>query len=148
MGSCIFRDRKKETRFDGASDKFDNEHVVVEVQEKGCSLGNGNHCMNSNRKTSTSNEALIDSIRGEVSNLLERISKFQGNSESDKNYRFLDEMLTRCILNLDKIKCQDSRDRGNRKQAISEVNQAISILERKLEINLDIKKLELNLADS
>lgn len=102
---------------------------------------------NYNQKPS-SNEDEIYSTKSEVNSLLCRIHEFQGTSENDKNYRYLDEMLTRCILKLDKIECNNSTDRGNRKEAIRGVNQAISILERKLEINSDIKKLECNLSNS
>uniref|UniRef100_A0A6G1S5X4 BAG domain-containing protein Samui n=1 Tax=Aceria tosichella TaxID=561515 RepID=A0A6G1S5X4_9ACAR len=93
----------------------------------------------------TTNDAVIDSTRAEVSGLLEGISNFQGTSQNDKDYRYLDEMLTRCILKLDTIECNSSRDRTNRKEAIRGVNEAISILERKLEINNDIKDVGINL---
>lgn len=88
---------------------------------------------------------LITSTRAELNLILKGIHQFQGTTESDKNYRYLDEMLTRCILDLDKIQCNNMKDRSNRKQAIKDINQAISILERKLEINSDIKGLESNL---
>lgn len=97
---------------------------------------------------SMTNENVIESIRAEVNSLLKRIEEFQGTTDSDKNYRYLDEMLTRCILRLDHIKCNNLSDRSSRKEAVDGVNQAISILERKLEINSDIKKLAANLIDS
>lgn len=99
---------------------------------------------NYNRKK-TANEAVFDSTRAEVSNLLEGINEFKGTSQDDKDYRYFDEMLTRCILNLDQIECNDLQDRTNRKDAIRGVNEAISILERKLEINSEIKELESDL---
>ena len=88
---------------------------------------------------------MIDATKAEVDGLLEMIHHFQGTSSDDKNYRYLDEMLTRCILKLDQIECNSMEDRNDRKEAIRGVNQAISILERKLAINTDIKNLEMNL---
>ena len=91
------------------------------------------------------NDAVIDSTRVEVNGLLEKINEFHGTSADDKNYRFLDEMLTRCILRLDQLECNSSEDRNSRKGAIKGVNEAIMILERKLSINKDIKDVETNL---
>jgi hypothetical protein len=93
----------------------------------------------------TKNDAVIDSTKAEVNSLLEGINNFQGTSQNDKDYKFLDEMLTRCILKLDTIECSSSRDRTNRKEAIRGVNEAISILERKLELNSEIKDVGANL---
>lgn len=93
----------------------------------------------------TPDEAVIETTRLEVSNLLVGINQFEGVSQDDKTYRYYDEMLTRCILNLDQIECETSQDRLNRKEAIRGVNDAISILERKLAINSEIKALESDL---
>lgn len=100
------------------------------------------------RQNDTFNENVIESIRAEVSSLLERVEEFQGTTDNDKNYRYLDEMLTRCILKLDHIECNNLSDRSSRKEAVEGVNQAISILERKLAINSDIKKLAANLSET
>lgn len=99
----------------------------------------------SSRLTSATNENVIESTRAEVNALLERIYLFEGTTETDKDYRYLDEMLTRCILQLDNIECSNPTDRSNRKEAIRGVNEAISILERKLEINSDIQIIGRNL---
>lgn len=90
----------------------------------------------------TSNETVIESTRAEVASLLQGISTFQGVSQEDKNYRYYDEMLTRCILGLDQMECESAQDKCNRKGAIGDVNQAIDILERKLAINTEIRDLE------
>lgn len=112
-------------------------------------LSRDNHDVKSTKTskvdTRTANDAVIDSTRAEVNGLLEGINNFQGTSQNDKDYRFLDEMLTRCILRLDTIECNSPRDRTNRKEAIRGVNEAISILERKLAINSDIKDVGINL---
>lgn len=93
----------------------------------------------------TANEVVIDSTRAEVSDLLKRIHQFEGTSSDDKNYKYLDEMLTRCILKLDQVECNNMEDRNTRKEAIQGVNEAIAILERKLAINSDIKEVQINL---
>lgn len=98
--------------------------------------------------SSTSNMDVIDSTRAEVNDLLRGINEFQGTTETDMNYRYLDEMLTRCMLKLDNLECNSSTDRTNRKDTIRCVNKAIYILEKKLEINSDIKKLESNLSEN
>lgn len=109
------------------------------------SNNNSNHQSHQQKQQRSTNEHVIDSTRAEVNVLLGRINEFQGTTEDDKNYRYLDEMLTRCILKLDRIECNNTQDRTIRKEAIQGVNQAISILERKLEINSDIKQLEKDL---
>lgn len=91
------------------------------------------------------NQAVIESTRMELGNLLEGINQFTGTSQDDKDYRYYDEMLTRCILNLDQIECRNSLDRSNRREAIHGVNEAINILERKLAINTEIENLESDL---
>lgn len=88
----------------------------------------------------------IDSTKAQVQDLLKQINLFQGTSENDKNYRYLDEMLTRCILKLDTIECNSVEDRADRKEAINQVNQALSILERRMGVNSEIMELEQNLS--
>lgn len=96
------------------------------------------------RKT---NLDVIDSTKIEICNLLERIHEFYGTSENDKNYKFVDEMLTRVLIELDKLHCNNVAERICRKTVISGANQAITILERKLQINTEIKNLETNLTE-
>ena len=94
------------------------------------------------------NDNVIQTIRAQVNSLLERIHEFEGTSEQDKNYKYLDEMLTRCILDLDQIECNNVKERDNRRETIRSVNAVISILERKLAINSDIRSLEINLNEN
>lgn len=55
-------------------------------------------------------------------------------------------MLTRCMLKLDNIECNNVEDRNNRKQIIVSVNQAIAVLERKVVNNSDMMQLESDLS--
>lgn len=96
----------------------------------------------------TKNQAAIGDTKFEVTVLLRKISSFEGVNESDNNYRYLDEMLTRCILNLDNVECDSMDDRKCRKETINGVNQAISVLERKMVFNSELKSLKEKLSIS
>lgn len=155
MGNCRSKGGVEETERQSDDNLNNTSRNNIEghvVQQPSPTLGSGSSdsysILRPSEKTTSSstNEELIVSTKAELNDLLERIGNFQGIVETDKNYRYLDEMLTRCILKLDKIECGNSVDRSNRKQAIKEVNQAIAILERKLEINSDIRQLESNLS--
>lgn len=117
-------------------------------QQNNTNQNNYNHNDDGCQKTpdlSATIETVILSTRSEVNDLLRSINEFQGTSSDDKSYKYLDEMLTRCILRLDQIECNNSDERNSRKEAIRGVNEAIAILERKLTINTDIRNMELNL---
>lgn len=89
----------------------------------------------------------INAVKMEITNLLEQISQFKEISAKSKEYRFIDEMLTRCVLNLDKIECGSSSDmRQQRRATIKLVDQTTSILQRKLQINTDIHELTINMS--
>lgn len=130
-----------------------NENLSCQNASQDSNCRNESKVLENNRAQSskckserqTINDTVINSTRAEVHDLLEGINSFRGTSQNDKDYKFLDEMLTRCILKLDTIECNSSRDRTNRKEAIRGVNEAISMLERKLEINTEIREVELNL---
>lgn len=93
-------------------------------------------------KKDTSLLGTISSIKMEVTNLLKKITMFDGISAKSKEYRYLDEMLTRCMIGLDDIQCGDSSElRQQRKATIKLVDQATDILQRKLQINSDIHDL-------
>lgn len=147
MGNC--KSKKEEDNID------ENDHreqtlttEIVPEAKVFKPLSNQNPQVYEYQRTPSANGFAIDSTKAEVNNLLEQIHTFKGTNENDKDYRYLDEMLTRCILKLDNIECSNQEDRCNRKQAIREINQALSILERKLELNSDIKKLVLNLSET
>ena len=147
MGNCKSKKAESTDTSDKISPNGDNNKIQENDIIKAQNIGSLGSAPLASRYQGSSNEDVIDSTKAEVNYLLERIHGFQGTNENDKNYRYLDEMLTRCILKLDRIECNNSADRSNRKQAIKGVNQAISILERKLEINSDIMKLESNLSE-
>lgn len=87
----------------------------------------------------------INDVKSDVTNLLKAIASFTGTSAKSKEYRYLDEMLTRSILKLDQIECGDSSElRQYRKAAIKLVDRATDILQRKLQINSDIHDLSGN----
>lgn len=89
----------------------------------------------------------INSVKLDITNLLERINQFKETSASSKEYRYLDEMLTRCVLNLDKIECGNSADmRQQRRAAIKLVDQTTNILQRKVQINADILELSVSMS--
>lgn len=93
-------------------------------------------------KTPRTPKSTIDHIKQDINNLLQRIVKFDGTSASSKDYRYLDEMLTRCMLSLDTVDCTGSTDlRMQRKLAIGFVDKATDILQRKLQVNFDINNL-------
>lgn len=98
----------------------------------------------SSKQTQVSKD--IGFTRVEVKSLLKQIDLFQGTNEDDKNYRYLDEMLTRCILKLDTVECVSAEDKTERKQTIDHINQALSILERRMEVNCEIMDLACNLS--
>lgn len=84
----------------------------------------------------------INLIKAELSQYLQAIVNFNGISSQSKDYRYLDEMLDRCVINLDNIMVGESSDlRQQRKAVINLVDKASSILAKKVEINKDIHDL-------
>ncbi|CAL1297668.1 unnamed protein product [Larinioides sclopetarius] len=66
-----------------------------------------------------------------VDDLIVRIEGYSGNGR-DKHYRFLDEMLTRCMIRLDGVDTEGREDiRNARKAAIRDVQACIDRLEAK-----------------
>ncbi|KAF8795583.1 BAG domain-containing protein Samui [Argiope bruennichi] len=66
-----------------------------------------------------------------VDDLIIRIEGYTGNGR-DKQYRFLDEMLTRCMIRLDSVDTEGREDiRNARKAAIRDVQACIDRLEAK-----------------
>lgn len=75
----------------------------------------------------------VDEILYDLKNFESQVHEFNGTSHADKGYRFLDEMLTLCILRLDCINIDGNDElRKYRKSAIIEVNRVAAILETKV----------------
>jgi hypothetical protein len=73
------------------------------------------------------NKILADLQKYEI-----EVNEFNG-TQADKRYRYLDEMLTRCIIKLDNIETEGKEDvRKARKEAVLAVNKCIALLESKL----------------
>lgn len=71
-------------------------------------------------------------VQKEVDALTEQVKQFTGNSRQDKQYMFLDEMLTRELIKLDDIDTEGKENvRQARKQAIKSIQESISLLESK-----------------
>ncbi|CAL7950943.1 unnamed protein product [Xylocopa violacea] len=71
-------------------------------------------------------------VQKEVDSLAEQVKQYSGNSRTDKQYIYLDEMLTRELIKLDDIETE-GRDnvRQARKNAIKTIQETISLLESK-----------------
>lgn len=76
----------------------------------------------------------IQEVRQEVENLASRVEQYNGNSRADKEYLYLDEMLTRELIKLDTIEVEGNDNlRTARKDVIRTIQQAIALLESKTE---------------
>ena len=74
---------------------------------------------------------LQQAIEQEVADLMRKIDSFRG-AKTDKEYLFLDEMLTRNLLILDSIETGGREDiRQMRRDSIKTINRCLSMLDRK-----------------
>ena len=80
----------------------------------------------------SSNQSKLNKIMENVLDLEKQISDFQGEKDS-KEYKFLDEELTRKLIALDKIEADNVRQQ--RKESIDSINNLVSILESKTKTN-------------
>merc|ERR1712156_609633 len=70
-------------------------------------------------------------IQANVGELVKQLEKFKG-SKDNKEYKYLDEMLTRNLLALDGLNLEGRDDvRQVRKESIKSINRCLSILESK-----------------
>ena len=77
----------------------------------------------------------LNKIMENVLDLEKQLSAFVGDKNS-KEYKFLDEMLTRNLLALDGIETAGRDDvRQQRKESIKSINRCLSILESKAKTN-------------
>jgi len=76
--------------------------------------------------------AKLDKIKEEVEILMKQIEHFKGQKK-DKEYLYLDEMLTRHLIALDGIEPEgQSEIRQLRKESIKSVNRCLSLLDQKV----------------
>lgn len=104
-------------------------------------LAGGNSAANSNNAEKQKNEGgkketpfdYVKEVLDDLKNYESQVEEFSCASSSDKGYRYLDEMLTLCILRLDCINIDGNDElRKYRKSAINEVNRVAAILESKV----------------
>lgn len=84
----------------------------------------------------------ILAINLEVHALLDLVKNFGQLSAESKDFRYIEEMLTRCMLNLDQIECGHHQDlRQKRKSICRWVEQVSKILHKKLALNKELAEL-------
>lgn len=87
-------------------------------------------------------EGVIEATREEVNNLLREIASCNETFQDSKEYRRLDELLTRCVLRLDTIDCSNMPElRPKRKAIIAMIDKCTDILKRKVSLNHDIQQM-------
>ncbi|VVC31741.1 Hypothetical protein CINCED_3A008893 [Cinara cedri] len=78
----------------------------------------------------------VQNVQTEIEELAIAVNQFSGTSRSDKQYIYLDEMLTRNLIKLDIIETEGRDDvRVARKTAIKTIQDTISILENKVPLS-------------
>lgn len=76
----------------------------------------------------------IQKIQRDVLALMDQVEQFKGTSKRDKQYMYLDEMLTQNLLKLDTIETEGKDNiKQARREAIKCINICIAALERKTE---------------
>lgn len=74
----------------------------------------------------------IQSIQREMLDLMDKVEKFEGGSRQNKEYIYLDEMLTQNLLKLDTIDTEGKDNiKAARKEVINCINKCICVLEAK-----------------
>lgn len=74
----------------------------------------------------------IQNIQKDVLELMDHVEKFIGSSRKDKQYLYLDEMLTQNLLKLDTIDADGQENiKQARREAIKCINKCIAVLEAK-----------------
>ncbi|KAK7588078.1 hypothetical protein V9T40_005323 [Parthenolecanium corni] len=77
----------------------------------------------------------VQDVQQEVDELTRRVEQFSGASRADKDYLYLDEMLTRNLIKLDIIEVAGNEElRVARKNVIRCIQQAIALLESKVPV--------------
>lgn len=75
----------------------------------------------------------VNKVLDDLKTYESQVNEFTGTTTDDKGYRYLDEMLTLCILRLDNINIDGNEElRKYRKSTINDVNRVAAILETKV----------------
>jgi len=73
----------------------------------------------------------IEKVKSEVDEYKQQVQSFSG-SKASKDYRYLDEMLTRCQLTLDDVSTHgDVELRKKRKETVNFIESVLALLESK-----------------
>lgn len=89
----------------------------------------------------------IQAIQKDVASLVRQVEAFNG-APKDKNYLYLDEMLTRNLLKLDNVDTQGQDSiRSARKEAIKFIEKTIGMLEAKAAANVAPKEEKMELVE-
>lgn len=76
----------------------------------------------------------IQDIQQDVLDLMFKVEQYQGGNKADKDYKYLDEMLTRNLLKLDTIDTRGNDSiRLARKEAIKCIQASLNVLEAKID---------------
>lgn len=83
----------------------------------------------------------IQQIQRDVLDLMTKVEQFQGKGKRDKEYLYLDEMLTQNLLKLDTVDTDGQENvKLARKEAVKCINRCLNVLEAKAEANEDVAK--------
>lgn len=79
----------------------------------------------------------IQNIQRDVLNLMDQVEHFTGHTRKDKQYLYLDEMLTQNLLKLDTISTEGKENiKQARREAIKCINTCIAVLEAKADAGI------------
>lgn len=113
-----------------------NDHIKL----NGCAVSKQNKAKTPEKEQKSESPTEISLKK--ISNVLEELKSYENEVEKfigtvkDKQYRYLDEMLTRCMLRLDDIDTMGNEDvRSARKNAVKKVQACIDLLETKVTSN-------------
>lgn len=99
-------------------------------------------------KMADENLKKIESIVIEADKIKDRVNSFTGK-KSDKEYKYLEEMLNRSILKLDGIEAGDNAGvRQARRAGVKDIQSFLDQLDLKAFVEEDVKKEEPNKMDS
>lgn len=136
--SNIHNETRSENKIETVQQK--NVQPVPVVQEEECDVNKTEPLRNNDHQQHllTSIDK-IHSIQESVISLMSKVELFDGQNE--KEYKFLDEMLTQNLLKLDNIDVDGKENVKNaRKEAIKCINSLINLLDTKKEEFLNANK--------